>query len=49
MRPNSLFGYQCLSWTYYNSKEYDTGLEYATKGRDLVKKYKTDTGILLTK
>ncbi|CAO3617593.1 unnamed protein product [Mucor hiemalis] len=46
--PNSLFGYQCLSWIYYESKEYETGLEYATKGKDLVGKLKTETGISMT-
>ncbi|KAL9546009.1 hypothetical protein MBANPS3_006873 [Mucor bainieri] len=43
--PDSLFGYQCLSWIYYESKEYETGLEYATRGKDLVKKIKVETGI----
>lgn len=46
--PNSLFGYQCLSWIYYESKEYETGLEYATKGKDLVGKMKTETGVSMT-
>ncbi|GAB5589005.1 Superkiller protein 3 [Umbelopsis nana] len=36
MAPESLFGYQCLSWLYCDSAEYESGLEYATKGRDLV-------------
>lgn len=35
MSPDSLFGHQCLSWLYYNSGEYESGLEYATKGRDI--------------
>lgn len=43
--PDSLLGYQCLSWIYYESKEYETGLEYATRGKDLVKKIKLETGI----
>lgn len=47
--PNSLFGYQCLSWIYYESKEYETGLEYATKGKDLVGKVKVETGISMSK
>ncbi|CEJ03839.1 hypothetical protein RMCBS344292_17814 [Rhizopus microsporus] len=45
-KPNSLFGYQCLSSVYYESKEYETGLEYATKGRDLVGKYKSEWGVI---
>lgn len=47
--PNSLFGYQCLCWIYYESKEYETGLEYATQGKDLVKKTKVETGVPLNK
>ncbi|CEP11408.1 hypothetical protein [Parasitella parasitica] len=43
--PDSLFGYQCISWAYYDSKEYETGLEYATRGKDLVKKIKLETGV----
>lgn len=35
MSPDSLFGHQCLSWLYYNFGEYESGLEYATKGRDI--------------
>ncbi|KAG1145173.1 hypothetical protein G6F37_001194 [Rhizopus arrhizus] len=46
-QPYSLFGYQCLSWIYYDSKEYETGLEYATKGKDLVGKIKSEWGIPL--
>ncbi|KAI9307176.1 hypothetical protein BJ944DRAFT_238079 [Cunninghamella echinulata] len=41
--------YLCLSWIYYNSNEYESGLEYATRGRDLVKKFDIDTGIFLKK
>ncbi|KAI8140771.1 hypothetical protein BJV82DRAFT_621045 [Fennellomyces sp. T-0311] len=47
--PGSLFGYQCLSWIYYQCKEYETGLEYATKGRDLVRKKSRETGKMLEK
>ena len=47
--PGSLFGYQCLSWIYYECKEYETGLEYATKGRDLVRKKGRETGRTLEK
>ncbi|KAI9312434.1 hypothetical protein BX666DRAFT_2142351 [Dichotomocladium elegans] len=47
--PVSLFGYQCLAFIYHNSKEYETGLEYATKGRDLVLKRAKDIGILQQK
>ncbi|KAI8982528.1 hypothetical protein BDB01DRAFT_851026 [Pilobolus umbonatus] len=47
--PFSLFGYQCLSWSYFHIKEYESGLEYATKGRDLVLKMTKDTGIPLDK
>jgi tetratricopeptide (TPR) repeat protein len=47
--PDSLFGYQCLSWIYYESKEYETGLEYATRGKDVVKKIKLETGISKSK
>ncbi|KAI8329610.1 hypothetical protein EDC96DRAFT_489511 [Choanephora cucurbitarum] len=43
--PQSVFGYICLCWIYYQSKEYETGLEYATRGRELVKKTQVDTGI----
>ncbi|KAI9360280.1 hypothetical protein BD770DRAFT_385224 [Pilaira anomala] len=46
--PNSLFGYQCLSWIYYESKEYETGLEYATKGKDIVGKVKAETGVSMS-
>ncbi|KAG2200071.1 hypothetical protein INT47_007716 [Mucor saturninus] len=46
--PNSLFGYQCLCWIYYESKEYETGLEYATKGKDLVGKVKIETGVSMS-
>ncbi|KAM3588689.1 Superkiller protein 3 [Umbelopsis sp. WA50703] len=35
MSPDSLFGHQCLSWLYYNSGEFESGLEYATRGRDI--------------
>ncbi|KAI9271925.1 hypothetical protein BDA99DRAFT_534395 [Phascolomyces articulosus] len=47
--PGSLFGYQSLSWIYYECKEYETGLEYATKGRDLVRKKGRETGKTLEK
>lgn len=47
--PSSLFGYQCLCWIYYYSKEYETGLEYATKGRDLVLKRAKDMGSMQEK
>ncbi|CAO3639771.1 unnamed protein product [Cunninghamella blakesleeana] len=47
--PQLLCGYLCLSWIYYNSNEFESGLEYATRGRDLVKKFGIDTGILLEK
>ncbi|KAG2232766.1 hypothetical protein INT48_001120 [Thamnidium elegans] len=46
--PNSLFGYQCLCWIYYESKEFETGLEYATKGKDIVTKVKLETGISMS-
>lgn len=36
MAPESLFGYQCLSWLYCDSGEYESGLEYSTKGKELV-------------
>ncbi|KAI9022171.1 hypothetical protein CLU79DRAFT_719153 [Phycomyces nitens] len=45
--PKSLYGYQCLSWIYYESKEFDNGLEYATRGRELVNGFEKDTGKLL--
>ncbi|KAI8975433.1 hypothetical protein BDF20DRAFT_606329 [Mycotypha africana] len=47
--PNSLLAYLCLSWIYYQSKEYETGLEYATRGKDLVKKIKMEYGISMRK
>ncbi|KAI9489583.1 hypothetical protein BDB00DRAFT_842592 [Zychaea mexicana] len=47
--PGSLFGYQCLSWIYYECKEYETGLEYATKGRDIVRKKGRESGKALEK
>ncbi|KAI9468081.1 MAG: hypothetical protein EXX96DRAFT_591852 [Benjaminiella poitrasii] len=47
--PDSLFGYLCVSWIYYKSKEYETGLEYATRGRDLVRKIKIESGFSMTK
>ncbi|RCI03355.1 Superkiller protein 3 [Rhizopus stolonifer] len=46
-KPYSLFGYQCLSWIYYDSKEFETGLEYATKGKDLVGKIRSEWGVSL--
>ncbi|KAI7899235.1 uncharacterized protein BX663DRAFT_521900 [Cokeromyces recurvatus] len=42
--PNSLFGHLCVSQIYYESKEYETSLEYATQGRDLARKIKLETG-----
>lgn len=42
--PDSIFGYLCVSWIYYHAKEYETGLEYATRGKDLVKKAKLEQG-----
>ncbi|KAI8576073.1 hypothetical protein K450DRAFT_258770 [Umbelopsis ramanniana AG] len=47
LAPESLFGYQCLSWLYCDSKEYETGLEYSTKGRDLVLQDAKNYGRLL--
>lgn len=47
--PNNLFGYLGLCWIYYDCKEYETGLEYATKGRDLVRKRGKETSRLLAK
>ncbi|KAI8341483.1 hypothetical protein BC941DRAFT_510688 [Chlamydoabsidia padenii] len=42
--PLALCGYLCLSWIYYNSHEYETGLEYATRGHELVLAFAKDAG-----
>ncbi|KAI8379442.1 uncharacterized protein BYT42DRAFT_568792 [Radiomyces spectabilis] len=47
--PDSPFAYQCLSWIYHDSQEYESGLEYATRGRDLVRKLSQELGITLDK
>lgn len=47
--PDSIFGYLCVSRIYYEAKEYETGLEYATRGKDLVKKVKIEQGVSKTK
>jgi hypothetical protein len=47
LAPESLFGYQCLTWLYCDSSEYETGLEYATKGKDLVLQDAKNFGRLL--
>ncbi|KAI8097505.1 uncharacterized protein BX664DRAFT_293076 [Halteromyces radiatus] len=44
LRPQSLCGYLCLCWIYHDSNEYETGLEYATRGRELVQKFIKDAG-----
>ncbi|KAG0175013.1 Superkiller protein 3 [Apophysomyces sp. BC1021] len=44
--PDSVFSYLCLSWIYHDSREYETGLEYATRGRDIVRKLGKDIGQL---
>ncbi|KAI9266008.1 hypothetical protein BY458DRAFT_512826 [Sporodiniella umbellata] len=46
-KPYCLFGYQCLNLIYYDAKEFETGLEYATKGKDVVKKIKAEWGVPL--
>ncbi|RUP47706.1 hypothetical protein BC936DRAFT_145426 [Jimgerdemannia flammicorona] len=45
--PSSLFGYQSLSWLYHDQRDYESGLEYATKGRDLVQQSVAELGRLL--
>ncbi|KAL0078663.1 hypothetical protein J3Q64DRAFT_1872086 [Phycomyces blakesleeanus] len=47
LSPRSLYGYQCLSQIYYESKEFDNGLEYATRGRELVNELAKETGKIL--
>ncbi|KAI7868094.1 hypothetical protein BDF14DRAFT_1912212 [Spinellus fusiger] len=44
LSPDSLYGYQCLSWIYLDAKEFETGLEYAKQGRELVQKVTKETG-----
>ncbi|ORZ18014.1 hypothetical protein BCR42DRAFT_412963 [Absidia repens] len=42
--PQSLCGYLCLSWIYHDSNEFEAGLEYATRGREVTQKFAKDAG-----
>ncbi|ORX43026.1 TPR-like protein [Hesseltinella vesiculosa] len=45
--PNILCGYLCLSWIYHDSGEFETGLEYATRGHELADQFVEGSGIPL--
>ncbi|KAL1924268.1 uncharacterized protein VTP21DRAFT_7303 [Calcarisporiella thermophila] len=47
--PDSLYGYLTLSWLYHDSKDFETSLEYATRGKELVTENMKEYGRLLDK
>ncbi|KAK3822830.1 MAG: hypothetical protein J3Q66DRAFT_135448 [Benniella sp.] len=43
MEPNTAYGYLVISWMDHASRDYDSGLEHATMGRDILRKLATAT------
>jgi len=43
MEPNIAYGYLVISWMDHASRDYDSGLEHATMGRDILRKLATAT------
>ncbi|KAG0243382.1 Superkiller protein 3 [Actinomortierella wolfii] len=44
LAPDAVYGPLFLCWLYHDSKDYDTGLEYALKGAELVRAQVAATG-----
>ncbi|KAF9937373.1 Superkiller protein 3 [Modicella reniformis] len=44
MEPNLVYGYLVISWMDHASQDYESGLEHATAGRDILRKQATATG-----
>ncbi|KAF9294277.1 Superkiller protein 3 [Linnemannia elongata] len=44
LEPNHVYGYLVVCWMDHDAKDYDSGLEHATAGRDLIQKLAASTG-----
>lgn len=49
LEPNLVYGYLVVCWMDHNTKDYDSGLEHATAGRDLIQKLAASTGFLFSR
>ncbi|KAF9932323.1 Superkiller protein 3 [Linnemannia zychae] len=45
LEPNLVYGYLVVCWMDHDTKDYDSGLEHATAGRELVQKLAALTGL----
>ncbi|KAG0211885.1 Superkiller protein 3 [Mortierella sp. NVP41] len=49
LEPNLVYGYLVICWMDHDIQDYDSGLEHATAGRDLIQKLVASTGFSFTR